>query len=190
LAGLGVGTVDGFLDFERPLGAFITAHRTITGIGEPDAAIGVHHDIVWGIEAFALPLIRDYGNGTVVLIPHDTAGKVLARKLTPLVIEGIAVGIVRRIPHRADMGVVIQPAHLHVVGDIAKDQILARSVPGWPFGPKCARVKAPNRCIPDGVLLEALIERDDVRIGVTDRFFTGPITLLLSGGQRSEGSCC
>src|SRR5262249_46064530 len=44
-------------------------------IGEIDRAIGFHHDIVGKIEREALEARRQHGDGAVVLLAHDAAGR-------------------------------------------------------------------------------------------------------------------
>src|SRR5207245_54401 len=48
----------------------------------------------------------------------------------------IAIAVSQWLAKYADMPIVVQPAQLAVVGDVAEDKIIAHGVPGRPFGPQ------------------------------------------------------
>ena len=107
----------------------------------------------------------------------------LARDLAALAVEGVAVGVAGGVPDDADVAVVLEPAELDVVGDVGPDEVLADAVPGRPLGPEHAGVQAPDRRVADLDLGEALVEDDDVGVGVANRFGVGPV----AAGRRSAG---
>ena len=93
----------------------------------------------------------------------------LARELTSFEIERIAVAVAGWVAEHRDMRVLFKPAHLHVVGNVAPDQITADTVPGRALGPECAGMEPPNHSIVDDVTPEAIVERHDVRVRVLHR---------------------
>ena len=97
--------------------------RAIRRIREPDAAIRVRHHVVRGVEALAFVGVCEQGNGTVELVAHHAAGQMLAGELPPLVVEHVAVTVVRRHPEHGDAAVVLDPAHLSAPWNIAPEQV-------------------------------------------------------------------
>ena len=61
---------------------------SVPWICKPDAAIGVHNDVVWGVEWFALKLFRKDGDAAVFLVARDPAGPMLTGELAAL--EGLS----------------------------------------------------------------------------------------------------
>ena len=104
-----------------------------------------------------------------MLVAHHAAVAVLAGELAAFEIEGVAVAVAGGFAIHADVAVFFQPAHLAVVGDVAPDQEVAGGMPGRPFGPAGAGVQALDGGVADPVLVEARIERDDIRIGIAER---------------------
>src|SRR5262249_38167113 len=101
-------------------------------------------------------------------------------------VEGVAVAVAGGAAHHADVAVVVEPAELDVVGDVAPDEIVADAVPGRPFSPEHAGVQPLDRRIADLVLLKAFVERDEVRIGIADGRLAGP-GAVGGGCQRGSG---
>ena len=88
------------------LQALVVAADAVGRIGEPDRAIGGHHNIVRRIEPLAVVLVRNDGDGSVELGAGDASGAVFAGHEPPLRIDRVAVGIVRRLTEDAQMIVV------------------------------------------------------------------------------------
>ena len=97
-------------------------------------------------------LLGDDRDAAVRLVADDAAAAVLARELPPLVVEGVAVAVARRVPERRHAAVVVDPAHLHVVRDVAPHQVAADAVPGRALRPTsvpvCSRLieRVARRC--------------------------------------------
>src|SRR5438067_6016482 len=120
LAGLAVDAVDSFFHFERHYAsAFVDSGDAVTGIGEPDTAIGMHDDVVRRVETFALELVGYYSHRAVVLIAGYAPRAMLAGELAAFVVESVAVAVVRCLAIFADVAILLEPAHLPVVGDVA-----------------------------------------------------------------------
>src|SRR5262245_65917757 len=88
----------------------------------------------------------------------------LARDLSSLEVEGVAVAVVRRQAEDADAAVVLQPPELPIVGDVAPDEVAPLCVPGRPLGPQRAGPQPLDRCIGLRQTVEARIDRNDVRV--------------------------
>ena len=73
------------------------------------------------------------------------------------------------------MAVLLEPAQLHVVGDITPDEIATHSTPGRTLGPKGPFMETLDGGIAELVLRKALVENDNVRFRVTYRRGVGSI---------------
>ena len=80
----------------------------------------------------------------------------LAAELPALEVEHVAVAVVRRQPKHADAAVVLDPAQLPVVGDVAPDQVAPLRAPRRALGPERAGPQALDR----RVRLRETIEAD------------------------------
>src|SRR5207247_3262859 len=116
---------------------------------EPVTPVRVRGQVVRRVEAHPHVRIGDAGDGAVVLVPHDPAPGVFARNLTALKIERVSVTVVRRAPEHGDAAIVLQPAELPVVRDVAPDQILALTAPCRSFGPHGAGPETVDRRVVD-----------------------------------------
>src|SRR5499427_8913026 len=92
----------------------------------------------------------------------------LAGKLAPLEVEGIAVAVVGRGPEHLHAAVVFQPAQLAVVGDVAPDQAAPLAAPRRALGPERARPQPLDRRVALAQAVEGWVDRDDIRIDVGD----------------------
>src|ERR1019366_7474334 len=93
LASLWIHAVDGLLVLLISFEAFVVAEDAVGRIGEPDAAIGVHDNVVGRIQALAFELISDDGGGAVDFVAHHAAAAMFAGKLAAFEVEGIAVAV-------------------------------------------------------------------------------------------------
>src|SRR5258705_10152335 len=89
----------------------------------------------------------------------------LAGDLPPLAVEGVAVRVIGRRAEDADMAVLLEPAHLPVIRNVAPDEIAAGAVIGRAFRPAEAGGDALDRGIAD-LVLEALVEHLDAVVGI------------------------
>ena len=133
-------------------------------IGEPVAAVGMRHDVVWRVELLALIGVGDHGRRTVVLVACDAAREMLAGELPALEVERIAVAVVRGCAEHADAAVVLRPSHLPVIRNVAPYQIAPLRAPRRPFGPQHAGIEPLDRGIRLRETVEARVDRDDVRV--------------------------
>ena len=76
-----------------------------------------------------------------MLVADDAAVAVLAGDLPALEVEGVAVAVAGGIAEEADVAVFLEPAQLHVVGDVAPEEIAADAVPGRALGPQHSGVE-------------------------------------------------
>ena len=125
----------------------------------------MRHDVVRRVQALALIVVGDQRDGPVVLVAHHAAGEVLARQLAALKIERVAVAVVRRHAEDRDAAVVLEPAHLPVVGNVAPDEITSLPAPRRPLRPQRARPQPLDRRVDLAKAVEGWIDREHVRIG-------------------------
>jgi hypothetical protein len=128
----------------------------------------VDHPVVGRVEALALERRRELGDAPVVLVA-DHAGRLVAEAdLAALEVEGVAVAVARERPEApADVVVLLQVAQVLRPRDVAPDEVARRAVPGAALGPERAGVEALDGRVAE--LREALVEGDDVRVGVALR---------------------
>jgi hypothetical protein len=117
------------------------------------------HDVVGRVELLALEGISQHGRRAIELVAHDTPRQVLARKLAALEVEGVAVAVVRRAAEDADAAVVLDPAQLAIVGDVAPHEIAALRVPRRSFRPQRAGPQALDGRVGLPQRIEARIRR-------------------------------
>src|SRR5690606_18091419 len=131
----------------------------------PDGAIiGVHDGVVGCVELLAVIFVRQHRYLAVVLVTNDLTCTVLAGDLPAFEIERIAVAVARGIAETAaHMAILLEPAQVLVVGNIAPDTIASDAAPRWPLGPQRAGVEPHDRRVAE-LGLEALVENHDVRI--------------------------
>ena len=125
----------------------------------------MRHDIVGRVQLLAVEGVGQHRRRTVELVPHDAPCQVLARELASLEVERVAVAVVGRAAEHRDPAVVLDPAQLAVVGNVAPDEVAALRVPGRSFHPHGAGPQPLNRRVglPEGV--EAWIDGEDVGVG-------------------------
>src|SRR4026208_1678432 len=92
----------------------------------------------------------------------------LAGHLPALEVEHFAVAVVGRISKDGHMAVVLNPAHLPVVGDVAPDQEFPNGVPCRTLRPQRPGPQTLNRCVRLCEAIEGRIDREDVRIPEID----------------------
>src|SRR5262249_24334997 len=119
LPGLRINTVDGFLQQKLTLVSFIISHAAVSRVGEPYATVGMHDNIVGRIEGFPLPLLRKNRKLSVVFEAHHAARRMFAGKQPPFPVESISIRVVGGFAKLTNVPIVIKPAALHVVGNVA-----------------------------------------------------------------------
>ena len=147
--------------------------------------------IVRRVEWFAVECGPQHGLGAVVFVAHDAAVSVLAGDLPAPIVERVAVAVAAGFAENGHAVVVLDPAQLQVVRDVAENKIPADTVPGAALGPKGVRagVEPLNRRVADLVFVEARVERNEVGIGIARRVFASPIPSGC-GGQASSSNGC
>src|SRR6185503_18147239 len=132
-----------------------------------------------------------------MFVTNHTAVAMFAGELAPFPVEGVAVAVAGRLAKHADMPVVLDPAELTVVGDIAPDEVAAHAVPGDAFCPEQPGVQPLDGCVADLVFLEALVQHHDVGIRITNGLLACPISFggggrgprRPEGGSGQRGGC-
>ena len=134
-------------------------------VGEPVAAVRVRHHVVGRVEPLAVEHGREDGRRPVELVAHHAPGDVLAGELAALEVERVAVAVVRRRAEHADVPVVLDPAHLAVVRDVAPHQVAALGAPRRPFRPERAGPQPLDRRVRLPETVEHGLDREHVRVG-------------------------
>ena len=135
-------------------------HAAVAGIGEPDRAIAlVHYCVVWCVERFTVEARREDGFGSVVFESNHPAVAVLAGNLAALIVERVAVAIAAGFAEEGHPVVVLDPAHLQIVWNVAENKVAPDAVPSAALGPKRVGVgvKALEGCVAELVLVEPWI---------------------------------
>src|SRR6266550_2486681 len=102
-------------------------------------------DIVRRVEMLALPELRDGADRAVMLVANKAPAAMFARDLTSLMIERVAVAVVRRLAEHRDAAVIFDVAQLAIIGDVAPHEIASLGAPGRTFVPLAAG-KEPMNC--------------------------------------------
>ena len=151
IPGLGVEAVDaGEIEFRLPGHCHGTAAATEGGIGEIHHAVLAHDDVVGAVQFLAIVVARYHDHAAVVLGPRNPARRVFAGQDAAVVVVGIAVGHVARLPEHRDAVRLGPPMH-SVAGDVAEREVLLHGVPDRPF----------RETEPLGEGLERKVARDD-----------------------------
>jgi hypothetical protein len=116
------------------------SHRKIAGenrrvlsherIAEPHAAVRFHHDIIRRVEPLVFELRRQGDDASVMLGAGDPSAPVLATDQTAFEIDGVPVGITRRLAEYRNRAARLVIAHDPVVRDVGENEI----APGWEIG--------------------------------------------------------
>ena len=128
--GLGVGAEDAAPAGDLDLGGVDVAR--VPGVGEPDAALGVHGQVVGSVEGMPFDVVGGNGGGAVGVEAHDGPPAGAAAEETPGGVMGQAVGAVGALaPDGNLVGLRVYP-HDAAGRDVGKQQLLA--VPDGPLG--------------------------------------------------------
>ena len=135
-------------DLQRRLVALVVDEAAVAGVGEPDAAVRVHNDVVGRVEALALETVHEHGDRAVVLGSCHAPRAMLAGDEAALPVARIAVGVVGGVAVLGDLARDLVPAQDAVVGDVAPQQLAGvrrtrRGLP--PIGSRCRAVRR-RRC--------------------------------------------
>src|ERR1700678_3291620 len=123
-AGFGVQAIDvAAADFPGRLVALIVGVDAISGVGEPDRIVRLHHEVVRRVEALAVPFVREHGDRTVDLGARDAARQMLAGDQPALVVDAVAVRIVRALAEYGDFAGGLDEPHHAIVRYVGPDEI-------------------------------------------------------------------
>ena len=168
-AGRAVDPVDVHVDLGLGLVALVIAEQAEHRIGEPDRAVGFHHDIVRRVQPLAVEGIHQHRDRAVIFGADDAAAAMLAGDQPALAVAGIAVGEVRRLAEDADRAGLLFPLDDALVGNVAAQQIAPVAEPHRPFGPAQAGGQPLHRRQLQPVFFKARIEGVNRRIGIIGR---------------------
>src|SRR5262249_44258926 len=175
LAGLWIRAVHRLLEFLLAFEPFVIATDAVCRVGEPDAAVRMDDDVVRRVQSLALKLFSDDRDGPIRFIANDAAAAMLAGELPSFEVERIAVAVAGRIAEGRNVAILFDPAHLHVVGNVAPYQVATDAVPRRTLGPQGSKMEASDDGVVDDIPPETLVESDNVRIGILDRVLPRPV---------------
>src|SRR6201986_2990385 len=115
--------------------ALIVTEDAEDRIPEPARPVGRHDHVVGRVQPLALVAVGQHGDRAVVLGAGNLAAAVLAGEQPPLLVPGIAVGVVGRLAEHRRRLVGRVPAQHPVVGDVAPDQRPVVAEPDRALGP-------------------------------------------------------
>ena len=128
----------------------------------------------------------EHRDRAVELVADHAPREMLAGDLPALEVEGVAVAVVRRHAEHRHVAVVLDPAHLPVVRNVAPDQELADRVPGRTLGPQRPGPQALDGRVRLREAIERRIDRDDVRIPEIDVRRGIRAEIARRGGDRAR----
>src|SRR5262249_2040319 len=140
------------------LEAFVIAVDSVFGIRKPDAAVGMHHDVVWRVQSLALIFLSDDGDSSIRLVSHNPTPALLTPQLTSFEVTCVPVAVARWVSEYCHAAVFFDPAHLDIVRYIAPDEVSSDSIPCRTFRPESAEMKPPDNRIANNVPAEPIIE--------------------------------
>ena len=168
-AGRAVDPVDIGVDLGLGLVALVIAEQAEDRIGEPDRAVGFHHDVVRRVQPLAVEGIHQHRDRAVIFGAGHAAAAMLAGDQPALAVAGVAVGEIRRLAEDADRAGLLFPFDDAVVGNVAAQKIAPVAEPHRAFGPAQAGGQPLHGREFQPVFFEARIERMDRRIGIIGR---------------------
>ena len=163
---LAVDAIDAGRQFGIRFETFIISANTVIWIGEPDAPVRTHDDVIGRIQSLALKLFSDDGHRPIRLITHNPAPAVFARKLAALKIECVAVAVSGWISKYRHPAIVFDPSHLHIVRNVAPYQVAANAIPRRTLGPQRPKVMPPDNGVADDISPKPVVEGNDVGIRI------------------------
>ncbi len=133
-AGKRIGAVDVLpADLGGAAAAELRVVGAVGGVGEPDGAVRLHHDVVRAVEAPAVIAVGDDGDRAVGLGPRHPPAAALAGDEAALAVDGVAVGEAARRAEDADLSRAVVVAEKTVAGDVAEDERAVGGKPGRPL---------------------------------------------------------
>jgi hypothetical protein len=137
-------------------------------IGEPYRSIGMHGEIVRGVQRLSVVRIYQDIDGAVVLCAGDTPGQVLAGQEPSLPVSGVPVTVVRRLTKYAHLAGDLAPTEDPVVGNVGEEKISTVAEPDRPLQPAPSGPEPFYDLLPDDQGAETLIDNLDGRIRESD----------------------
>src|SRR5882724_1110621 len=110
----------------------------------------------------------------------------LARKLPAMEVEHVAVAVVGIPAKHRHVAVVLDPAHLPAVGDVAPQQVASLRVPCRALGPQRPCPQTLDGCVRLREAIEGRIDREDVRIPEIDVRRSIRAEIPRRGGHRGH----
>ena len=151
--------------------ALVIGINAIGRVGEPNRAVGFHHDIIGRVEAFALIAVGQNGDRPVMFGACDPPPQMFGADQPSLPVHRIAIGVVGGLAEHADMPIATVVTHQPVVGNVGPDQAAACLKISRPFRPAASGIKRfqPDRSVDERI--EPFIKIFEWRHGVYSPIF-------------------
>ena len=127
-------------------------------VGEPDGTIRLHHHVIGRVEALALVTVGHHADRSIEIGARHAAGQMLAGDEAALAVDGVAIGIVRRVAEHRDRAAAVIEAQDAVVGNVRPDEVAPRREPRRPLRPASTGPQPLHPRVADDAALEARIE--------------------------------
>src|ERR1700691_4772177 len=114
----------------------------------------------------AVVAIGAQGDGAIMFGAYHAPAAMLAADQPAFAIDGVAIGVVRRLTEDAEVIVVLDQAHHPVVRNVAENQVAARGEIGRTLGPAKAGRDPLNRAGAGAALETLFIDDFDVFVGI------------------------
>ncbi|MNK97708.1 hypothetical protein D3C87_1180540 [compost metagenome] len=144
----------------RPV-TFTITHDSVGRVAEPDAAIGLDHQIIRGIEPGALIAVDQYLHPAVALGARNAAPAVLASDQPTFAVAVVTVAEMRWLTEHAK-ALIGRPAQHAVVGNIAPDHATLLADPHRALAPLRPRTKLLKATVRVQDALQPRVEYLDV----------------------------
>src|SRR5208282_360820 len=171
VACFGIEAVDNGGKFEGGFVALVIGHDAVTGVGEPDCAVGMNGEIVGSVELFALIAVHQNRDRAVRFGARYAAGVVFAGEQAALAVAKVAVAVIRRAAKNGDFVGVFEPAEHAVVRNVAEEKVAAVAEPDGAFGPARSGVKTLDGGAVHSVFCETRVNHFDGGIGIGNGIF-------------------
>jgi len=164
LPGVGIDAVDVTGKFLDGLLTLVVAFDSPARVGEPHRPVGVHGDVVGGVQRLSLVAVYQDRDGAVVFCPSDASGQVLAGHESPLPVSGVAVAVVRRLTKYRHLAGDLTPTEHPVVRDVGEQQVPPVAEPHRTLQPAATGPQPLHDLLPDHERAETLVDKLDSRV--------------------------
>ncbi|KPW88171.1 hypothetical protein ALO79_200278 [Pseudomonas syringae pv. castaneae] len=119
---VGIEAIEVGRQFGCALAPHVVTDQAERRVGEPDAVVGLHHDVIGRVQRLARKAFSQHRGAAVVLGAGDAPPAMLTDQQTTLTVAGHAIGLVRGLAKHAQAPCGLVPAHDAIVGQVGEQQ--------------------------------------------------------------------